>query len=86
MEKLQTVEEEKISSTKVVQVENMDTPQDLDVECPICMSIMTEPCLLPCNHRFCVQCIQKLLDIERKCALCMAPVDDKFKIKVDKKF
>ena len=54
MEKLQKKEEEKIVSTKFGQE---DTPNDFDVECPICLTIMVEPCLLACNHRFCVQCL-----------------------------
>ena len=26
----------------------------IDLECPICMTIMAEPCKLSCNHRFCI--------------------------------
>ena len=25
-------------------------------DCPICMSIMAEPCIFPCGHLICAQC------------------------------
>ena len=79
MEKLQKSEEQK---TNTAHEEN----GKLDVNCPICDNLMVEPCLLPCNHRFCMQCINKTFDNEKKCPLCMTEFNDKFKIKVDKKF
>ena len=27
---------------------------EIDKDCPICLTIMVEPCILSCNHKFCI--------------------------------
>lgn len=44
-------------------------------QCPICYKQYIEPKLLPCLHRYCRGCLQKIIDSERdttigKCPLC----------------
>lgn len=43
--------------------------------CSICMDVMDRPTVTPCNHLFCLECIQTayLHDNQRKCPLCRKP-------------
>ena len=34
--------------------ESKEEKSDFEKDCAICLTIMVEPCLLPCNHRFCI--------------------------------
>lgn len=38
-----------------------DPPLDVKYECPICLSILKEPCQTNCGHRFCRDCIHRWL-------------------------
>src|SRR6218665_443399 len=46
-------------------------------ECPICMSAFTDPRMLPCIHTFCVECLSRTGEAQKKkpgdnipCPLC----------------
>ena len=44
-------------------------------ECPICYEKMSQPKMLPCRHKFCLDCLKRTIDPEQdqnivKCALC----------------
>ena len=45
-----------------------------EVNCPLCMDIFTDPKKLPCDHSFCLKCLQKLvlrsLDGNLTCPVC----------------
>jgi len=44
------------------------------VECPICVSLLCEPVLTPCNHRFCKNCLGKVQRFQGPaCPICRAP-------------
>ncbi len=32
---------------------------NVQFECSICQELFTDPCMLPCEHTFCLECIQK---------------------------
>ena len=57
--------------------------KEMEVDCAMCMNVMIESCLLPCTHRFCIQCIRKYLNtsVNRVCPLCRSEVPDCFKNK-----
>ena len=37
-------------------------------ECAICMDKIVEPCLLPCSHTFCQQCLARHYAFSSKCS------------------
>ena len=44
-------------------------------ECPICYEKMSQPKMLPCRHKFCLDCLKRTVDPDTdqnivKCALC----------------
>ena len=42
-----------------------------DLECPICIEMVTEPIRLRCNHLLCRECFEKLVELSsRKCPKC----------------
>ena len=42
-----------------------------DLECPICIEMVTEPVRLRCNHLLCRECFEKLVELSsRKCPKC----------------
>ena len=49
-----------------------DTPKEAEdqlreiTECPICMSVFTDPRMLPCIHTFCFQCLKRTLEATQK--------------------
>ncbi|KAG7669456.1 hypothetical protein KSW81_007610 [Nannochloris sp. 'desiccata'] len=45
-----------------------------DLECPICMSILTDPFVTPCGHTFCHGCITKHLQTGKTCPSCSATI------------
>uniref|UniRef100_T1JLR6 RING-type E3 ubiquitin transferase n=1 Tax=Strigamia maritima TaxID=126957 RepID=T1JLR6_STRMM len=43
----------------------------VDVQCPICLSILIEPVTLPCRHELCMPCFKDTLDkVNLCCPLC----------------
>ncbi|XP_055015389.1 zinc-binding protein A33-like [Boleophthalmus pectinirostris] len=50
-----------------------------DLTCSICLSLFTEPVVLPCGHSFCRDCITMSLDKHSHCPQCRSPVDTKTK-------
>lgn len=42
---------------KLEESKSQEIEEEIETECPICMTIMVEPTKLPCGHVFCVQCI-----------------------------
>jgi hypothetical protein len=47
-----------------------------DFECPVCISIISRPVLTPCNHIFCITCIEKTLENDEKCPMCRGELAD----------
>lgn len=41
-----------------------------EYECPICKSIISNPLVTQCGHRFCSTCIEIHLDYKKKCPIC----------------
>ena len=47
-------------------------------ECPVCMEIMLDPKTLQCQHSYCKECLEELVDISGdvgatvKCPMCQA--------------
>merc|ERR1712154_98616 len=42
-----------------------------DLDCPICIEMVTEPVRLKCNHILCRECFERLLELStRKCPKC----------------
>uniref|UniRef100_A0A665VLT3 Uncharacterized protein n=1 Tax=Echeneis naucrates TaxID=173247 RepID=A0A665VLT3_ECHNA len=42
--------------------------------CPVCLSIFTDPVILPCGHAFCRECITGYLSSLAKCPQCLTAV------------
>ena len=51
---------------------------DSDLECGICLSLLTDPVHTPCLHVFCRACVQKALSrvTNRRCPICRAVVPE----------
>ena len=51
---------------------------DGDLECGICLSLLTDPVHTPCLHVFCRTCVQKALSrvTNRRCPICRAVVPE----------
>jgi len=55
---------------------NGQTPDPREFSCSICLDALTNPVSLPCNHRFCFECISKCAHLNDEagmvvsCALC----------------
>ena len=46
-------------------------PNGLQTDCPVCLLILKEPCLISCcGHKFCRECIEHIKADEKACALC----------------
>lgn len=48
---------------------------NVDLNCAICLNLMSEPCLLPCKHRFCISCIRDSFRLNTCCPICRQTVD-----------
>ena len=49
-------------------------PSVLQTECPICLLVLKEPCLISCcGHKFCRECIERIEKDKRPCVLCNKP-------------
>ena len=61
----------KASGDKVKKKKNVEDLCLSDVMCPICLSIMIEPVLMPCNHMLCLPCFNETVDqTSLQCPLC----------------
>ena len=55
-------------------LEFVSESQTEDYHCPVCLSLMSEPQLTNCGHRFCKGCIEPIYQqTERECPLCKEP-------------
>ena len=47
-------------------------PEALQAECPICLSILREPCLIscPCGQKICRECVEGIKNEKKPCPLC----------------
>jgi len=51
----------------------------VETDCCMCFNLMIESCILPCMHRFCIQCMRSHLNYQSACPVCRAPVPAFFK-------
>ena len=47
-------------------------PEAIQAECPICLSILKEPCLIscPCGQKICRECVEWIKNDKKPCPLC----------------
>ena len=49
-------------------------PSVFQTECPICLQVLKEPCLISCcGHKFCRECIERIEKDQKPCPLCNEP-------------
>ena len=49
-------------------------PEAFQSECPVCLLILKEPCLISCcGHKFCRICVERVRENEKPCPLCSEP-------------
>ena len=49
-------------------------PEAIQTECPVCLLILKEPCLISCcGHKFCRECIEQVTKDAKPCPLCNEP-------------
>ena len=49
-------------------------PEAIQAECPVCLLILKEPCLISCcGHKFCRECIEQVTKDAKPCPLCNEP-------------
>ncbi|XP_067860144.1 E3 ubiquitin-protein ligase rnf213-alpha-like isoform X2 [Heptranchias perlo] len=51
-------------------------------ECPVCLGVLKDPACLPCEHVFCINCLDLWLKNHSLCPKCKAAVPDSYKIQV----
>ncbi|XP_031417458.1 E3 ubiquitin-protein ligase rnf213-beta isoform X2 [Clupea harengus] len=49
--------------------------------CPVCLCALTEPCVLPCEHVFCLSCLQRSIQGggDKRCPKCRVELPSDFK-------
>ncbi|KAI5260950.1 SNF2 family DNA-dependent ATPase domain-containing protein [Aureobasidium subglaciale] len=76
---------DQIQKQKVVGLtpENMKALQDMlslsiqsQEECPICLDSLHSPVITPCAHAFGRECIERVIDTQKKCPMCRAELKD----------
>ena len=45
-------------------------PEAIQTECPVCLQILKEPCLISCGYKFCRDCIERVKKDDKPCPLC----------------
>lgn len=53
-----------------------------ELECGICLQLLSEPRVTPCAHIFCAACIQRSIEAKAECPQCRAPVRGKSQLNV----
>ena len=49
-------------------------PEAVQTECPVCLLILKEPCLISCcGHKFCRVCVERVKKDKKPCPLCSEP-------------
>ena len=49
-------------------------PSGLQIECPVCLLFLKEPCIVSCcGHKFCRECIKPIEKDKKPCPLCNEP-------------
>ena len=56
----------------------------VDPDCPICMTLMAEPCILPCGHFTCASCAWQILCSKHQCPFDRSKISNDLVIKVHK--
>ncbi|XP_032900200.1 E3 ubiquitin-protein ligase rnf213-alpha-like isoform X1 [Amblyraja radiata] len=51
-------------------------------ECPVCLGMLNDPACLPCEHVFCIECLERSLAFQRVCPKCKAGVPSSDEIQV----
>ncbi|XP_033975098.1 E3 ubiquitin-protein ligase rnf213-beta isoform X3 [Trematomus bernacchii] len=51
----------------------------LGISCPVCLSEFKEPAVLPCQHVFCLACLQRCIQEHSYCPKCRADLPPNFK-------
>ena len=60
-----------------------EVPEQIEIECPICLHILTDPHLVSCcGYNFCGSCIQEVKASNGSCPMCK---EKKYRTMVDKK-
>ena len=60
-----------------------EVPEQIEIECPVCLSILTDPHLVTCcGHNFCGSCIERVKASDGSCPMCKEKEYQSF---VDKK-
>ena len=58
-----------------------------DLVCPICMRLLINPVFVKCSHRFCRECLQKVINWTQgntaKCPQCMVPFKRDEELRID---
>ncbi|XP_021206017.1 uncharacterized protein LOC101735755 isoform X2 [Bombyx mori] len=47
-----------------------------DINCVLCCSTLVDPVTTPCGHTYCRTCVERSMDYNIKCALCLRPLND----------
>ena len=45
-------------------------------DCPVCMDTFRSPVITACAHAYCRDCIEKVIETQRKCPMCRAELND----------
>lgn len=53
------------------------SPADPNLICPICLKLLSHPSRTPCGHIFCTSCLQEWLPQKAQCPECRSPVCSK---------
>jgi len=53
-----------------------------ELECGICLQLLSEPRITPCAHIFCAACIQRSMEAKSECPQCRAPIRGKSQLNV----
>jgi SWI/SNF-related matrix-associated actin-dependent regulator of chromatin subfamily A3 len=53
---------------------------DAQDDCPVCMDTLSDPVITVCTHAFCFHCIEKVIETQKKCPMCRAPLEDTSKL------
>ncbi|XP_011408466.1 PREDICTED: RING finger protein 166-like, partial [Amphimedon queenslandica] len=60
-----------------------ELPEHVEIECPICLNILTDPHQVTCcGHNYCGSCIERVKDSDGSCPMCK---EEEYQSFVDKK-